>query len=306
MLLQIGLQLLMPAVFMTMLWRTRYSSKLKWFADTLVFFLAIFFAFVTARWDLTSYYLRIVLLPLFALVSYFAYCKIVPGEPASALTNRTREHANSLISIILITFLGWLNISALSGYLYPGEAVTLAYPLRNGVYYVGGGGNNRWINNHNAYPPQDYALDIVQLGFLGNPLSIDNQTNLERYAIFGNPVYSPCNGTVITIVDGLPDQLPPKRDTVNLAGNYVLIACYDVEVLLAHLKQHSIVVNPGDIVKEGNEIGAVGNSGNTSQPHLHIHAERGGAEGVILDGFGVPMTFYNRFLVRNNLFMGDN
>ncbi|TMZ49982.1 M23 family metallopeptidase, partial [Klebsiella pneumoniae] len=49
----------------------------------------------------------------------------------------------------------------------------------------------------------------------------------------------------------------------------------------------------GDVVREGQLLGTVGNSGNTSEPHLHIHAEK--------DGEGVPIRFGGRFLVRNNL-----
>ena len=303
MLLQIVFQLFLPAVLMVILWRSRYSNKVKWFTDMLVFFLTILFAFVTARWDFTSYYLRILLLPLFALVSYVAYRRITTGELSTSLTGYIRENA---VNIILIIFLAWLNINALRGYLYPGEAVNLAYPLRGGVYYVGGGGSSRWINNHQASPPQDYALDIFRLNVSGNRAISGDQTDLQRYAIFGNLLYSPCRGTVVDAVDGHPDQLPPNRDTVNIAGNYVLIACQEVEILLAHLQQGSLVVSKGDIVKEGEVLGAVGNSGQTLQPHLHIHAERGGISGRIFDGEGVPIIFDNRFLVRNSLFTGGD
>ena len=287
MVLQFGLQLLLPSVLMVILWRSRYSNKLKWFTDTLVFFLALLFVFVTARWDFTSYYLRILLFPLFALVSFVAYRRITAGESSNSLAYRIRENA---ANIILIIFLGWLNLSALRGYLYPGEAVNLAYPLRGSVYYVAGAGNNRWINNHQAFPPQDYALDIVRLNIFGNPMVSGAQSDLERYAIFGDPVYSPCRGTVVDAVDGHPDQIPPHKDTVNLAGNYVLLACHEVEILLAHLQQDSIMVTKGDVVEAGEMVGAVGNSGNTSQPHLHIHAERGGISGRILNGKGVPLS----------------
>ena len=293
----------MPSVLMVILWRNEYSSKLRWFTETLVFFLAILFAYVTARWDFTSYYLRILLLPLFALVSYVAYRKIIPKESSNSYVHRIRENA---ANIALIIFLGWLNIIALNGYLYPGEAVELTYPLRDGVYYVGGGGTSRWINGHQAFPPQNYALDIVRLNVFGNRAIIGDQADLQRYAIFGNPIYSPCSGTVVHAVYDQPDQLPPNTDVVNLAGNYVLIACYDVEILLAHMKQGSIVVTKGDMVEEGEILGAVGNSGNTSQPHLHIHAERGGISGKILDGEGVPIIFGNRFLARNSLFTGGD
>ena len=88
---------------------------------------------------------------------------------------------------------------------------------------------------------------------------------------------------------------------MNIAGNYVLIECQNTEILLAHMKEGSVLVAEGDTAEEGQEIGAVGNSGNSTQPHLHIHAERGGTSGRILDGHGVPMTFDGRFLIRNDL-----
>ncbi|MEK5272086.1 M23 family metallopeptidase [Aeribacillus sp. FSL K6-8394] len=53
------------------------------------------------------------------------------------------------------------------------------------------------------------------------------------------------------------------------------------------------LVNKGAKVQEGQQIGNVGNSGNTTEPHLHIHAERDGRE--------VPIRFNGRFLVRNQL-----
>jgi hypothetical protein len=297
---QIGLQLLMPTILLIFLWFSRPTSKLKWLTDTAVIFLALLFIFITARWEFISYYLRIVLFPLFFLASYVAYRKIVVGKLANSLSHRLRLNG---VNIILILFFGLLNINVLRGSFYPGDAISLAYPLRDGLYYVGGGGNNRWINNHNAFPPQDYALDIIRLNAIGRPGSGD-QTDLQQYAIFGEPIYSPCSGTVAAAVDVHPDQIPPNKDSVNIAGNYVLIACHDVEVLLAHMKQGSVAVAAGDRVEEWTVIGAVGNSGHTTQPHLHIHAERGGIPGRILDGQGVPITFNNRFLVRNCLFTG--
>ncbi|MEZ7171746.1 M23 family metallopeptidase [Sporosarcina sp. OR05] len=62
---------------------------------------------------------------------------------------------------------------------------------------------------------------------------------------------------------------------------------------MAHMKEGSVAVAKGDTVTTGQLLGKVGNSGNTSEPHLHIHAE--------LDGKGVPLTFDGRFLVRNQL-----
>jgi murein DD-endopeptidase MepM/ murein hydrolase activator NlpD len=149
-------------------------------------------------------------------------------------------------------------------------------------------------------------LDIVKLNALGNRARGIAPADLEKYAIFGVPVYSPCEGTVVRAEDGHPDLAPPERDREHLAGNHVVIRTGDVKVLLAHLEKGSVAVKTGDEVVPGQEIGRVGNSGNTSQPHLHIHAERGGSPDSILDGQGVPMRFGDRFLVRNSLFTGTS
>jgi murein DD-endopeptidase MepM/ murein hydrolase activator NlpD len=140
------------------------------------------------------------------------------------------------------------------------------FPLKNGVYYVANGGSTIVVNVHNPAPAQRYALDIGKL----------------------NPQH---------------DLTPPQRDAVNLAGNYVFIHCQaqDVEVLLAHMMKGSIVVAVGELVQENQRLGLDGNSGNTSQPHLHIHATRNGPGGSHLDGEAVPILFDGRFLVRNDL-----
>ncbi|HVX57111.1 MAG TPA: peptidoglycan DD-metalloendopeptidase family protein, partial [Candidatus Saccharimonadales bacterium] len=66
-----------------------------------------------------------------------------------------------------------------------------------------------------------------------------------------------------------------------------------VFVILAHLEQGSILVRPGERVSEGTEIGRCGNSGNTSVPHLHIHAQ---PRARVAPGSmpGIPIVFGNR------------
>lgn len=142
---------------------------------------------------------------------------------------------------------------------------------------------------------------MVELDALGLRAHGIYPTVLERYVIFGRTVHSPCDGTVTTMVDGLPDQVPPAMDRNNPAGNHLVIACQDVNVLLAHLHAGSIVVRSGDRVTRGQPLGRVGNSGNTSEPHLHIHAVRAGS-GDGLTGDGVPILFDGTFAVRNTTF----
>jgi murein DD-endopeptidase MepM/ murein hydrolase activator NlpD len=98
----------------------------------------------------------------------------------------------------------------------------------------------------------------------------------------------------------LPDHVPPERDRVNLAGNFVAIDCKGVRVLLAHLKQGSVSVKSGATVTESQQLGQIGNSGNTDEPHLHVHAERPVDPTKLLDAEPVPMRFDKRSRARND------
>lgn len=295
MILQIVFQIILPLVMLVGLWRERGARRLQWLLHVMAVGAVILFVFVTARWDFTSYYLRYA----WPVLLIAAACRSYPRSTGG--TMRSDGSRIAVSAILCVAFLG-LAAVALLGYIAPEQTLRLAYPLRDGVYYVGGGGNARLINNHQIHPSQRFALDIVRLNGFGNRASGLAPTELERYAIFGAPVYSPCAGTVVAAVDGLPDLRPPQRDRAHLAGNHVVLACADAKVVLAHLKQHSVGVAAGAEVQVGDVLGQVGNSGNTSQPHLHLHAERGGADGEILTGQGVPIELGGRFLVRNSLF----
>jgi murein DD-endopeptidase MepM/ murein hydrolase activator NlpD len=72
-------------------------------------------------------------------------------------------------------------------------------------------------------------------------------------------------------------------------------------VAVAHLLRGSVTVNAGELIKTGQAIAKIGNSGNTSEPHLHIHARKPSTSSSILGGEGVPIVFEGRFLVRNSL-----
>jgi murein DD-endopeptidase MepM/ murein hydrolase activator NlpD len=104
-------------------------------------------------------------------------------------------------------------------------------------------------------------------------------------------------------VDDLPDLLPGDMDRKHIAGNHIVIQFDGSETYigLAHLMQGSVKVKPGERVSTGQPIARVGNSGNTSEPHLHIHAKRGGNPKSMLDGAGVPMRFGGGWLIRNSI-----
>lgn len=116
----------------------------------------------------------------------------------------------------------------------------------------------------------------------------------------GSRILAPADGVVAYVEDGREDKPVRKwvqRDFAHPAGNYVSLRLAgreaggeDVFVILAHLEQGSICVRVGERVRAGDAIGRCGNSGNTSVPHLHIHAqpaERFAAGSV----WGVPVRY---------------
>ena len=93
----------------------------------------------------------------------------------------------------------------------------------------------------------------------------------------------------MTAVDSLPDQAIGSRDPSNAPGNHVVIDHGNQEYsLLAHMQPRSLKVRVGQKVKAGEPLGLAGNSGNTSEPHLHVHLMN---KPSMLDGEGLPMPF---------------
>ena len=192
-----------------------------------------------------------------------------------------------------------------------GPVVDLAFPLKGGTYFVVSGGNNITINAHmmtldastprfHAYRGQSYGVDVVKLddwGFRANGLQPREPT---AYNIYGASVYAPCGGVVLIALDGLPNMQVPQVDREHMAGNHVLLRCKDADVLLGHLKPGSVTFAAGNAVAVGDRIGHVGNTGNTGEPHLHVHAQRRSALSEPLSGDPLPMRFDGRFLVRND------
>ena len=297
--LAVAVQVVVPLFLTALIMIRRQPSRPRWLVTIVAFGMVILYMLISARWDASSLYLRAVIPVVFVIGSVIAYRRIqAPEEPPGKL----EVLAAWTISLALIVWMSGFLWFSLRGYAVPPGAVDLASPL-SGTHVVLNGGVSPFTNAHFRVRPQHYALDIVGVNGLGARASLfGNKSELTSYVIYGEPVYSPCEGKISAAVDGLPDLVPPARDPGNPAGNHVLIECSNFEVLLAHLRQHSLQVSIGDAVAIGDRLGDVGNSGNTSEPHLHIHAERNGEPGVILDGGSVPVTIDGRFLVRNSIF----
>jgi len=135
------------------------------------------------------------------------------------------------------------------------------------------GGDTKELNYHIESEAQKNAFDIVITDNKGNSFKTDGKNN-EDYYVFGKELIAPCDGEVVLVVDGVKDNVPGVLNPVYVPGNTVIIKTENNEYLFfAHFKQHSILVKQGQKVKQGELLGLCGNSGNSSEPHLHFHIQ---------------------------------
>ena len=156
----------------------------------------------------------------------------------------------------------------------PSDPVVIDWPLA-GEWYVFSGGRSDLINAHYPAslpvvgPEQADALDVIQLQ--NGRSRTGDARQLSSYLAFGQPVLAPGDGIVTAIADTLPDLPVGTSDNKHLEGNYLVLDLGGQRyVMLAHLKQGSARVAMGDRVRRGQPIAQVGNSGSTSEPHLHL------------------------------------
>jgi Peptidase family M23 len=233
--------------------------------------------------------------------------------PFAQLQNMGSDSWRFTLGFVAIGCWGvYQSVNALSGrQQQAGLAIDLAFPLKGGTFFVASGGSNKRVNPHlmtldasmarfHAYRGQSYGVDIVKLNQWGLRANGLQPRELDAYVIYGNPVYAPCSGLVLNAVDGIPNMQVPQVDREHMAGNYVLLRCKNADVLLGHLQPGSIHLNTGNQVGVGEAIARVGNSGNSGEPHLHIHAQQSGSVNEPLSGSPLPMRFEGRYLVRND------
>ena len=149
-----------------------------------------------------------------------------------------------------------------------------------GQWRVTNGGVTRETSHSWDIPSQRFAYDLVKYGPNGRSFEHDGR-RLEDYFCFGAPILAPADGTVIAVRDGIRDA--PRVGTFwmdwltrSITGNSVLIQHAEGEYcLLAHLKRGSVRVRAGQSVRQAQEIGRCGHSGNSTEPHLHFQFQNG-------------------------------
>jgi murein DD-endopeptidase MepM/ murein hydrolase activator NlpD len=162
------------------------------------------------------------------------------------------------------------------------SATRVVLPL-DGPVTVAWGGEARSANLHVVAPDQRWGFDLL--------VTVDRRsyradgTHLADYFVYGREVRAPAAGIVRTVHDQEPDVAIGGRDRGDDLGNHLSLEVGPGEFMyLAHMQPGSIRPKPGDRVRPGDVLGLVGNSGNSQEPHVHVHLQNSNrrhfAEGV--------------------------
>lgn len=158
-----------------------------------------------------------------------------------------------------------------------------------GEWYVFWGGRTLDQNHHAASRAQRFAHDLAIMRE-GSTHSGDGR-RLHDYYCYGKKVRAPAGGTIAWLEDGHPDQEIGTSDPAHPIGNGVIIDHGNGEFsVIAHLQPRSLKVRLGERVKAGQVLGRVGNSGNTSEPHVHYHLQN---RVDMREADGLPAQFEN-------------
>jgi len=142
-----------------------------------------------------------------------------------------------------------------------------------GEWTVFWGGDTKELNYHVVDQAQKNAFDFLITDEKGNSYKTIGQTN-DDYYVFGKKIIAPAAGEVVLVVEGIKDNTPGEMNPIYVPGNTVIIKTANDEYLFfAHFKQHSIKVKQGQQVKQGELLGLCGNSGNSTEPHLHFQIQ---------------------------------
>jgi hypothetical protein len=142
---------------------------------------------------------------------------------------------------------------------------------------------------------QRFAIDWIKIDANSQQSNGDSNKN-ENWPTYGQKAIAVMDARVVSVLDGLPERVPnalPSDTTMqNVTGNHVILDLgRGYYAFYAHLQPGSLKVRVGDRVKRGQVLALLGNSGNTTAPHLHFHVSDGigplSSQGVpyVIDGF---------------------
>jgi murein DD-endopeptidase MepM/ murein hydrolase activator NlpD len=233
-------------------------------------------------------------IPAGRTAAVFVWVALGSGEVPAALTHRfTIKMSGKDAATVIIPGVD-VPVSAR-------KAPVIGPPLEGDHWLAGNGPDNGTGHRRalisltgEARIAQRFAIDWVRLFENGRTYQGDPHENAS-YRAFGAKVLAVGDGVVLETVDGVPENIPdPVARAVpitpaTVSGNYILLDLGgDAYAVYAHLQPGSLRVKKGDPVRRGQTLALVGNTGNSTEPHLHFHiADRPSA----LDSEGIPYAF---------------
>jgi murein DD-endopeptidase MepM/ murein hydrolase activator NlpD len=180
-------------------------------------------------------------------------------------------------------------------------ALVLSAPFTGGPWVAINGPSNVSGHRRTAVPldgeariAQRFATDWIKLGPDGLAFHGDSSVNANWYG-HGAEVIAVADAKVVATKDGIIENVPFSPTMAvpitleTVGGNHVILdLCVGRYAFYAHLQQGSLKVRVGDRVRRGQSIGLLGNTGNSTAPHLHFHVTDGNSP---LGSEGLPFLF---------------
>jgi len=181
------------------------------------------------------------------------------------------------------------------------RSIVISPPLRGGEWLAANGPSNGSGHRRAMVPisggvhiAQRFAIDFVQLREDGSTHTGDPKDN-KNYRCYGTDALAVADGVVVGVKDGIPENIPGANSRAvpitleTVGGNHVILDLGSgLFAFYAHLQPGSLRVKQGDKVRRGQVLGLVGNSGNSTEPHLHFHISDANSP---LGSEGLPYSF---------------
>lgn len=181
------------------------------------------------------------------------------------------------------------------------DSLVISPPLRGSEWLAGNGPANTSGHRRALVPiaggahiAQRFAIDFLQLNPDGKSFSGDEKDN-KSYRCYGSEALAVADGVVVATKDGIPENIPGATSRAvpitleTVGGNHIILDLGNGKfAFYAHLQPGSLHVKLGDKVRRGQVLGLVGNSGNSTEPHLHFHISNANSP---LGSEGLPYAF---------------
>ena len=189
--------------------------------------------------------------------------------------------------------------------------IVIGSPVRGSGWYDGNGccadptsahRTTILADNGTYVTPEIFAIDWIRV--VDGAVYTGNGSQLGDWrGTYGAPLYAVADGSVVAAVDGRPDIAPGASPLLSapedFTGNEVVLKIASGQyAVYFHLKRGSVRVRVGQRVRRGDQIGALGNSGNSTAPHLHFGIQDGPSglsnslpfeiDRLVLEGHVVP------------------